>query len=40
MGLFGTGMNRSVVEVAGTTCVDIIEEYANFEIFTPIFTPK
>ena len=29
-----------MVEVAGTTYTDIIEEFTNSNIFTPIFAPK
>ena len=34
------GMKGGMVEVASTTYVDIIEEFTESVIFTPIFTPK
>ena len=33
------GIDSMLVEVASTTCVDIIEEFLKVVIYTPICTP-
>jgi len=38
--LFCIVWNSGVVEVASTTCADIIEEFSISTIFTTIFTTK
>jgi len=40
MGQSGIVWNSSVVEVASTTCADIIEGILISVICTPIYTPK
>ena len=40
VGYFGTGCNGSVVEVASTTCADIIEEVLIDVILPPFVHPE